>query len=97
MPNQALFPFYDAAFDARQIEMVRGMAESLGRTVCIARALLQHGRTLDLAGLDRGVGLLCAKALDLPLEAGRQFRPHLEALLNEADRLTAALRAQTVV
>ncbi len=56
------------------------MSEELARTICIARALVEHGRTVDLAGLDRGVGLLCAKTLDLAPEAGRTARPHLVSL-----------------
>ena len=71
------------------------MGEGLARTICIARILVEHGRTVDLAGLDRGVGLLCAKALDLPVEAGRTIRSHLAALLAEADVLAEALRSHT--
>ena len=91
MSSQPAFLFDEAAFDADAIQTVLAMAEGLGRTMCIARTLVEHGRTVDLAGLDRGVGLLCAKSLDLPPDAGRAVRPTLAALLEEADRLTEAL------
>ena len=87
-------PFDSAAFDAEAAQAVIAMSEGLGRTICIARTLVENGRTVDLAGLDRGVGLLCAKALDLPMVAGRTIQPHLLALLSEAESLTEALRRQ---
>ena len=89
------FFFVDTtAYDAEATQVVIAMSDELARTMCIARALVEHGRDIDLAGLDRGVGLLCAKTLDLPPEGGRAVRPHLEALAAEADRLTEALRTQ---
>ena len=60
-------------------------------TVRIARALVQAGRQVDLGGLDRMVGLLCARVLDLPPEQGRTLRPRLLALLAELDELNGAL------
>ena len=84
----------DEDFDAAATRAVLAMGEGLARTICIARALVENGRPVDLAGLDRGVGLLCAKALDLPAEAGRSVRPSLLTLLGEVDGLTAALRSQ---
>ena len=70
------------------------MADGLVRTITIARLLVENGRTVDMAGLDRGVGLLCAKALDLPPEAGRTLRPQLMMVLAEANQLTEAIRNQ---
>ena len=94
MKSPVLFPFDHDTYDAAAGEAVVAMSEELGRTICVARVLVQHGRTVDLNGLDRGIGLLCAKALDLPSDAGRTVRPHLLILLAEADGLTAALHAQ---
>lgn len=91
MPDFPFPPFDYAAFDAEAVQVAIRLYESLGRTMCIARTLLEHGRTVDLAGLDRGVGLLCAKALDLPPELGRTLRPNLIALLSELDRLSDML------
>ena len=87
-------PFDYDKFDAEAAQAVIAMGDGLARTICIARVLVENGRTIDLAGLDRGVGLLCAKALDLPAEIGRSVRPNLIALIAEVDRLTVALQAQ---
>src|ERR1700722_16193147 len=62
------------------IAAVRALAEELTGTVSLACALAESGRTIDLAGLDRRIGLLCAKALDLPSDEGRRVRPRLIAL-----------------
>ena len=88
------FPFDTAEYDATAVKTAVGMAEGLARTICIARLLVENGRTVDMAGLDRGVGLLCAKALDLPPESGRGLRPLLMMVLTEANKLTEALRNQ---
>ena len=95
MSNAAgLFTFDTSDYDASAVQTAVGMAEGLSRTICIARLLVENGRTVDMAGLDRGVGLLCAKALDLPPEAGRGLRPSLMMVLAEANQLTEALRNQ---
>ena len=94
MKSPVLFPFDHNDYDAAASEAVVTMSEDLGRTICVARVLVEHGRTVDLTGLDRGVGLLCAKALDLPADSGRRLRAHLLMLLAEADGLTQALRTQ---
>ena len=94
MMSTGLFPFDDAKFDADAIQAAIAMADGLARMICIARILVENGRTIDLAGLDRGIGLLCAKALDLPVDAGRLVRPSLLAVLGEADRLHEALQSQ---
>jgi hypothetical protein len=57
----------------------------------LARAMLEASRTVDLTGLDDGIGRLCAAALDLPPAEGRQLRPTLEALRCELERLDALL------
>jgi hypothetical protein len=72
----------------------RGLAEGIASTLRIARALAGAGRRIDLEGLDRPIGLLCAKSLDLPPEQGRQMRVVLIALLREVDALSETLRAE---
>ncbi len=94
MNSIGLLGFDHAEFDAAALQTAIGMSEGLAKTICIARVLVENGRTIDMAGLDRGVGLLCAKALDLPLELGRKLRPQLIALLEAVDQLAAALRAR---
>ena len=97
MTSQTLFPFDSSDFEAVASKAVIAMSEELARTMCVARALVEHGRTVDLAGLDRGVGLLCAKALDLSPPAGREVRSYLVTVLVEVDRLTEALRTHAQV
>ncbi len=82
----------DATFDARAATALTTLAHDLARTACIARVLLEHGRSVDLAGLDNGAGLLCAKALDLPPDLGRAAVADLLTVWKEIDSLTAALR-----
>ncbi len=95
MEGTGLFEFDHSEFDAAALRTAVGMSEGLARTICIARVLVENRRTVDMAGLDRGVGLLCAKALDLPLDTGRNLRPQLIALLAAVDQLTEALQAQS--
>ena len=80
------------AFPDTPIERVRVGVASLRRTASLARALAEAGRPVDLAGLDGQVGLVCARALDLPPEEGRLMRDELQALLSELDALAATLR-----
>jgi hypothetical protein len=67
------------------------LAERLGRTAAVARALILAGRTVELAGIEDGVGLLCAKTLDLPRDQARHVLPSLYAVLEQLTLLTAAL------
>lgn len=94
MTEMGLFLTNEAAFGAAASAAVSGLAQGLARTACIARALVENGRTVDLSGLDRGAGLLCAKALDLEPGAGRGALSDLFALRDEIDALTKALRRQ---
>lgn len=67
------------------------LADGVSATLRIARALIAGHRQVDLGGLDAMVGLLCARALDLPPDQGRALRPRLMLLLAELDALTGAL------
>ena len=69
-------------------------AESLLKTLRLARAMLQAQRPVELDGLRDHVGLLCAKVMDLPPELGRTMRLRLVLLLAEVDALSGAVRAQ---
>ncbi len=79
-------------WDETALQVVASLGGGLSRTICIARALIENGRIVDLVGLDRGVGLFCAKALDLPHEQGRSLRTQLIELRTEIERLTEAIR-----
>ncbi len=70
------------------------IADGLRQSLSLARALASRGRPVELDGVQGGVGLLCAKALDLPPEQGRLFRLSLIALRDEIDRLSSALRGE---
>lgn len=71
---------------------LRAYADGVAQTLGVARGLVDAGRAVDLAGLQDQVGLLCAKALDLPREEGRAMRGELVALLARLDGLSVALR-----
>jgi hypothetical protein len=73
------------------IEAVRALADELTKMVGVACALIEADRAVDLAGLDRDIGLLCAKSLDLPPDEGRAVRPRLIALLGSAEALVRVL------
>ena len=61
-------------------------------TLAVARALLEAGRRVDLEGLDREIGALCAAAVALPRREGRRLRPKAVALNDALGDLVAALR-----
>lgn len=68
-------------------------ADRLARTLSVARALILSGRTVDLAGIEDGIGLLCAKTLDLAPDEARAMLPTLLAMRGEVESLTAVLHA----
>ena len=71
---------------------VAALCDTVRQTAAVAVGLAESGRRLDVAGLDRTVGLLCAKALDLPPAEGRMARIGLITLLAEMNALGVALR-----
>jgi hypothetical protein len=73
-------------------DALRARAAQLAGAIRLARALLDGGREIDLAGLEEQAGRLCAQTLDLPPAEGRALRGALIALRAEADGLIAALR-----
>ena len=80
-------PAHDAAAG------LASLSKALHDTVNLAAGLAAGGRRVDVAGLDRWVGLLCAKALDLPPAEARAACGLLFSLLNRIDALGVALRA----
>lgn len=70
------------------------LAERLTRTLAVARALVMAGRSVELWGLQDGIGILCAKALDLPRPEARNLLPDLCELAAQVDALSLALRRQ---
>ena len=86
MPASGHFPLASTSVE------LCAYADDLARTLGVARGLVDAGRAVDLAGLEDQVGLLCAKALDLPRDEGRVMRGELVALLARLDGLSVALR-----
>jgi hypothetical protein len=77
------------------LEDLLSFVEDLTNALTISRRLVEDGRLIDLSGLDGQVGLLCAKALDLPPEVGRVARSAMIALMGEIDLLTKELGSRT--
>ena len=80
------------AFPDTPLMRVRAGAVALRQTAALARALASSGRSIDLTGLEGQVGLVCARALDLPAEEGSEMRGDLGSLLAAIESLAAAMR-----
>jgi len=74
-----------------ELRAVFEATQSLHGTLAVARALVDAGRAVDLAGLDQEAARLCAALACLPAGAMLLLRPPLEAALGELDRLERAL------
>ena len=76
-----------------ELSVMLGAIDSLRATVAVARALVQSGREVDLAGLDKDAERVCAAAAC----TGPAIRPWLADPLNQAmaevERLSALMRA----
>lgn len=73
--------------EAAAASAVEQLGDGVIAMVRTARALAAAKRPIDLAGLDRVIGIYCAKALDLPLPEGRRLRERLRSLDAELDLL----------
>ena len=71
-----------------------GLGDQISHVLHVARALAASGRQVDISGLEREVGRLCAQTLDLEPEQGRALRPMLAGLLAELDILSGTLDRQ---
>ena len=78
--------------DAARLDRVRGLLQGVGRVLDLAAILARSGRRIDLVGIDRKVGLLCAQTLDLPPEMGRSLVADLEAQITMLDRLADIIK-----
>ena len=88
MSNDLPFPWSAAPSDITTlVDAVIALADGVANTIRLARALADTQRTINLDGLPNMIGLLCARALDLPPEHGRTLRGRLL----ELDRDLAAL------
>lgn len=75
------------------LDSLRSFLEDLDNAVVVACRLVREGHRIDLTGFEAQVGLLCAKALDLPVEQGRSIRPDLVRLRTRVEALTTDLLA----
>jgi hypothetical protein len=69
----------------------RAFADGVTQTLDVARGLVEVGPSVDLAGLEDQVGLLCAKALDLSPAGGRIILAELVTTLARVEALSVAL------
>jgi thymidine phosphorylase len=74
--------------------MLTTLAERLTRTISVARALVGAGRLVDLSGLEDGVGLLCAKTLDMDVADSRDMLAAMIELRAQIDSLTQKINEQ---
>lgn len=86
--------FDTAKSDRARLAQIREMALGLSRMMELALILARSGRKIDLAGLDRSIGPLCAQALDLPPELGRELVPVLQQQIAALDQITELIKSQ---
>lgn len=80
----------DAAHDdQRDIAALSAQAASV---IAVARTLVESERAVDLQGLQQHVGVLCAKALDLPPGQAGFAKLELRRLVTGLDALERAMR-----
>lgn len=71
---------------------VLSLAEQTARMVAVTQALVASQRHVDIGGLQNQVGLLCAKALDLPPSKTGFLKLELRRLASSLDLLNATMR-----
>jgi hypothetical protein len=70
------------------------VADTMAATLILARALVTSGHRIDLDGVEREIGDLCAETVALPRDQGVLLRPALEQLLREVEALESDLSAR---
>ena len=74
-----------------QDHAIRAAIDAMDGTLLMAQALVEGGRRIDLAGLDREAGRLCMAVMALGEAEARRLRPALEALRRRVDGLAVSL------
>ena len=92
MPSAPSFPDLTPGqgFDPQREMMA--LTEQTVRVVTVAHALIASHRRVDVAGLQQQIGLLCAKALDLPPGQTALARIELQRLASGLGALQAVMR-----
>lgn len=95
MPSASFLPaaWPGPAFDPER-EMLT-LSEQTCRMVAMAQAMVASNRQVELDGLQQQVGLLCAKALDLPPAQIGVAHMELRRLAAGLDALHAAMRSKS--
>ena len=68
--------------------------EAMRGTLVMARALLEGGRVVELAGLDLEAAGICQALDNLPHHAARTLRPAMLALMREVEALAVLMPEQ---
>jgi hypothetical protein len=84
------FPAPELDFDP-EVEVL-ALSEQTTRMIAVAKALVLSQRHVDVQGLQNHIGLLCAKALDLPMSKTGFLKLELRRLVSELDSLNASMR-----
>ena len=85
-------PFPEASLDFDPVAEVLALSEQTARMVAVAQALVTSQRHVDVQGLQNQVGLLCAKALDLPATQTGFVKLELQRLASGLDALNTSMR-----
>lgn len=89
MPKAPALGMSVQAHDAEQD--ILALSDQTMRVISIAAALAESARPVDLDGLQDQVGLLCAKALDLPPGQTGFAKLELRRLVDGLDSLKEAM------
>lgn len=86
LPSPALSPVFDLEAE------VLALTDQTARMISVMQALVSSQRHVDIQGLQNHVGLLCAKALDLPPAKTGFLKLELKRLGSSLDVLHATMR-----
>ena len=92
MSTGVLLTFPSPGLDFDPEAEVLALSEQTARMIAVAQALVASQRHVDIQGLQDHVGLLCAKALDLPTSKTGFLKLELMRLASGLDALDARMR-----
>ncbi len=92
MQTAAPLPFPASGSDFDPEAEVLAFAEQTARMIAVAQALVASQRHVDVQELQDHIGLLCAKALDLPTSRTGFLKLELKRLVSGLDALNASMR-----
>ena len=92
MPTGTPLTFPGPGSDYDPEAEVLALSEQTARMIAVAHALVVSQRHVDVQGLQNHIGLLCAKALDLPTSKTGFLKLELKRLASGLDALHATMR-----